>query len=60
VELFHDAMHTWRGIATDESATQKLSHRRAWVLDDRAVVEALLRAGWTPPGTNPSPTERGR
>ena len=23
VELFHDAMHTWRGAATDDSATQK-------------------------------------
>jgi hypothetical protein len=50
VELFHDAMHAWRGAATDDSTARKLSHRRAWVLDDRAVVEALLYAGWTPPG----------
>ena len=48
VELFHDAMHAWR-TATDESLTSKLSHRRARVLDDRAMVEALLHAGWTPP-----------
>ena len=50
VELFHDAMHAWRGAATDDSTARKLSHRRAWVLDDRAMVEALLHAGWTPPG----------
>jgi hypothetical protein len=43
-------MHAWRGAATDESITRKLSHRRARVLDDRAMVEALLHAGWTPPG----------
>jgi hypothetical protein len=42
-------MHTSRDIATDDSMTRKHSHRRATVLDDRAVVEALLQAGWTPP-----------
>ena len=50
VDLFHDAMHAWRDVTIDESMTRKLSHRRATVVDDRAVVEALLRAGWTPPG----------
>jgi hypothetical protein len=61
VDLFHDAMHAWRGAAIDESMTRKLSnHRRATVVDDRAVVEALLRAGWTPPNeSGPSPP-RGR
>jgi hypothetical protein len=49
VDLFHDAMQAWRGAAIDESRTRKLGHRRATVVDDRAVVEALLRAGWTPP-----------
>ena len=50
LDLFHDAMHAGRDVTIDESRTPKLSHhRRATVLDDRAVVEALLRAGWTPP-----------
>jgi hypothetical protein len=47
VDLFHDAMDTWRAI--NDSTTPKTSHRKALVLDDRAVVEALLHAGWTPP-----------
>ena len=56
VDLFHDAMqHAWRGAATDDSMTRKRSHRRATVLDDRAVVEALLQAGWTPPGPTRHP-----
>jgi hypothetical protein len=60
VDLFHDAMHTWHGAATDESMTRKLSHRRATVVDDRAVVEALLRAGWTPPSESGSSPPGGR
>jgi hypothetical protein len=52
VDLFHDAMHAWRGVATDELITRKLSHRRARVLDDHAMVEALLQAGWIPPGND--------
>ena len=50
LDLFHGAMRAWRGAATDESLTRKLSHHQAWVLDDRAMVEALLHAGWTSPG----------
>ena len=57
VDLFHDAMQAWRDAAIDESRTRKLSHhRRATVLDDRVVVEALLRADWTPSSeSGPSP-----
>jgi hypothetical protein len=47
VNLFHDAMNAWRAI--NDSTMRKTSHRKALVLDDRAVVEALLHAGWTPP-----------
>ena len=49
VDLFHDAMQAWRDVGLDDSMTRRLSHRRATVVDDRAVDEALLRAGWTPP-----------
>ena len=58
VDLFHDAMHSWRVVATDNSMTSTRSHRRATVLDDRAVVEALLQAGWTDPP--PEHRRRGR
>jgi hypothetical protein len=50
VRLFHEAMHTWRGVAADGSRTRRISHGSGWVDErDRAVVEALLQAGWTPP-----------
>jgi hypothetical protein len=61
VDLFHDAMQAWRDVTIDESMTRKLSHhRRATVVDDRAVVEALLRAGWTPPSESGPCPPRGR
>ena len=47
VDLFQDAMDTWRAI--NDSTRRKTGHRKALILDDRAVVEALLHAGWTPP-----------
>lgn len=46
VELFHDALDAWKG-------NHFIGHGRegGWVDDhDFCIVDALLIAGWTPPG----------
>jgi hypothetical protein len=49
VAAFRDAMAVCRGNAIDDDPMTPKSRRQAWTVDDYAIVEALLRAGWTPP-----------
>jgi hypothetical protein len=50
-------MDRWRGVAADGSMRRRIRHGPEWVDDsDLAVVEALLRAGWTLPGSARHPS----
>jgi hypothetical protein len=42
-------MAVCRANAIDDDPMTPKSRRQAWTVDDYAIVEALLQAGWTPP-----------